>query len=175
MDQTKRAFLRAAGLLLAEGVFQKRLGGKWVAGNKAPAQKVVLVIFGGVRHAETVSPQGLVNIPHLAKDLLPQSIVGRGKAGFPTPWPAWLAGARFDQIEQTLTEPRSLNRNLFQPEAIRRVFAEHRARRRDHADRFWRLLNLELWHRVFIDRDPKMLAARDADARMIPVLPRSGD
>ena len=74
MDQTKRAFLRAAGLLLAEGVFQKRLAGKWVAGSKAPAQKIVLVIFGGVRHAETFSPQGLVNIPHLAKDLLPQGL-----------------------------------------------------------------------------------------------------
>ena len=74
MDQTKRAFLRAAGLLLAEGVFQKRLAGKWVAGSKAPAQKIVLVIFGGVRHAEPLSPQGLVNIPHLAKDLLPQGL-----------------------------------------------------------------------------------------------------
>lgn len=74
MDQRKRAFLRAAGLLLAEGIFQKRLGGKWGAGGKAPAQKIVLVIFGGVRHAETFSPQGLANIPHLAKDLLPQGL-----------------------------------------------------------------------------------------------------
>lgn len=110
----------------------------------------------------------------IAKGLLPQSILDRGKAGFPTPWPAWLAGQRLDQIQQTLTESRSLNRDLFQPEAIRRIFAEHRARRRDHADRIWRLLNLELWHRVFIDRDPKMLEARSVDARMISVLSRPG-
>jgi len=34
---------------------------------------------------------------------------------------------------------------------VRRLFAEHRARRVDHYDRIWRLLNLELWHRTFID------------------------
>jgi len=74
MDESKRTFLRAAGLLLAEGIFQKRLSGKWGPDEKAPAQKIVLVIFGGVRHAETFSPQGLANIPHLSQDLLPRGL-----------------------------------------------------------------------------------------------------
>jgi hypothetical protein len=34
----------------------------------------VIVIFGGVRHSETFSPEGLENIPHLSRDLLPQSL-----------------------------------------------------------------------------------------------------
>jgi len=37
-------------------------------------QKVVVVIFGGVRRAETFSPEGLVNIPHLSRDLLPKAL-----------------------------------------------------------------------------------------------------
>jgi hypothetical protein len=37
-------------------------------------QKVVVVIFGGVRRAETFSPEGLVNIPHLSGDLLPKAL-----------------------------------------------------------------------------------------------------
>jgi hypothetical protein len=74
MDESKRAFLRAAGLLLAEGILQKRLAGKWGAGEKAPAHKIVLAIFGGVRHAETFSPQGLDNIPHLSQDLMPKGL-----------------------------------------------------------------------------------------------------
>ena len=40
-------------------------------------QRVVMVIFGGVRRAETFSPQGLVNIPHLSGDLLSQSLFYR--------------------------------------------------------------------------------------------------
>ena len=102
----------------------------------------------------------------IAKDLLPPSIVHRGKAGFPTPWPLWLQ-QRLDQIEQMLTEPRSANRDLFQPHAIKRIFREQRARHCDHADRIWRLLNLEVWHRVFIDRDPKLLSADETNAGVI--------
>jgi hypothetical protein len=37
-------------------------------------QKVVVVIFGGVRRAETFSPEGLENIPHLSGDLLPRAL-----------------------------------------------------------------------------------------------------
>jgi asparagine synthase (glutamine-hydrolysing) len=42
-------------------------------------------------------------------------------------------------------------RGLFRAETIRRIFAEHRAGHRDHGNRIWRLLNLELWQRVFLD------------------------
>jgi len=85
------------------------------------------------------------------EDLLPRSIVHRTKMGFPTPWAEWLAGPQLSEIERMLLEPRSQARELFQPEAVKKIFAEHRTRRRDHADRIWRLLNLEIWQRVFID------------------------
>jgi asparagine synthase (glutamine-hydrolysing) len=85
------------------------------------------------------------------EDLLPREIVYRKKMGFPTPWAYWLAGPQLEEIERLLSEPRSRARGLFQPKTIRRIFAEHREGHRDHGNRIWRLLNLELWQRVFLD------------------------
>ncbi len=96
------------------------------------------------------------------EDLLPHSIIYRRKMGFPTPWAGWLVGEQLQDLENLLLEPRSLQRNIFQSDAIRKIFAEHRARSRDNSTRIWRLLNLELWFRVFIDRGS--LAAGRADS-----------
>ncbi len=92
------------------------------------------------------------------EDLLPRSIVYRQKMGFPTPWAYWLAGPQLDDLERLLFEPRTLERGLFKSEAIRRLFGEHRAGHRDHGNKIWRLLNLELWHRVFIDGETPSLS-----------------
>ena len=87
------------------------------------------------------------------EDLLPRSIVYRKKMGFPTPWEYWLSGPQLDDLERMLLEPRSSERGLFRPEMIRRLFAEHRAKVRDHGNRIWRLLNFETWYRVLIEGD----------------------
>jgi asparagine synthase (glutamine-hydrolysing) len=87
------------------------------------------------------------------QDLLPESIIHRRKMGFPTPFHGWLAGEQLDVVEDTLLESRSLGRGLFRPEGVRRVLSEHKTGKKDHSEKIWRLLNLELWHRVFIDRE----------------------
>jgi asparagine synthase (glutamine-hydrolysing) len=88
-----------------------------------------------------------------AEDLLPHSILYRPKLGFPTPWSRWLAGPQLDVIRKLLLEPRSMDRELFQRSAVERLFDEHRSGHRDHYDRIWRLLNLELWHRVCLEKE----------------------
>jgi asparagine synthase (glutamine-hydrolysing) len=85
------------------------------------------------------------------EDLLPREIIYRPKLGFPTPWSGWLAGSRLETIRAMLLEPRSLQRGYFRREAIEKLFDEHRAKHRDNYDRIWRLLNLELWHRVCLE------------------------
>jgi len=87
------------------------------------------------------------------EDLLPHSILYRPKLGFPTPWSRWLAGPQLDVIRKLLLEPRSTERQLFQRSAVERLFEEHRSGYRDHYDRIWRLLNLELWHRVCLEKE----------------------
>jgi asparagine synthase (glutamine-hydrolysing) len=85
------------------------------------------------------------------EDLLPKSVVYRKKMGFPTPWECWLAGPALEWVQRMLLASRSLDRRLFRPEAVQRIFTEHRNRTRDHSNRIWRLLNLEIWQRVFLD------------------------
>ena len=65
-----------------------------------------------------------------------------------------LAGPRLETIREMLLEARSLNRGYFRHEAVERLFDEHRANHRDNYDRIWRLLNLELWHRVCLEGEP---------------------
>ena len=101
--------------------------------------------------------EGKTILKSAVEDLLPHSIIYRRKMGFPTPWSEWLAGEQLQELENLLLEPRSTRRNLFRPDAIRTIFAQQRARIRDNSARIWRLLNLELWFRVFVDRDSSLL------------------
>lgn len=101
------------------------------------------------------------------EDLLPQSIIYRPKLGFPTPWSGWLAGKELDEIESLLLEPRSLSRGFFRKAAIEKLVSEHRSGHRDNYDRIWRLLNLELWHRVCIEGKSHEWARGDSET--IPV------
>ena len=130
--------------------------------SRVPFLDHVLVEFAATIPAE-FSVQGLTG-KHILKaaveDLLPKSIVYRKKMGFPTPWACWLSGPQLDELETTLLGPRTTARGLFRREVIQRLFAEHRARRRDHGNRIWRLLNLETWMRVFLDGE---MPARDQE------------
>jgi asparagine synthase (glutamine-hydrolysing) len=121
--------------------------------SRVPFLDHVLVEFA-TRIPREVQIHGLAGKRILKKaveDLLPHSILYRPKLGFPTPWSGWLAGPRLEAIRELLLEPRSLNRGYFRREAIERLFNEHRAKHRDNYDRIWRLLNLELWHRVCLE------------------------
>lgn len=88
------------------------------------------------------------------EDLLPYSVVHRQKMGFPTPWAYWLAGSSLGDLRNLLMEARTAERGLFRSEVVRRLFEEHSAGRRDHGNRIWRLLNLELWFRVCLEGEP---------------------
>jgi len=121
--------------------------------SRVPFLDHVLVEFA-TRIPREAQLQGLAGKGVLKKavqDLLPHSILYRPKLGFPTPWSGWLAGPRLETIRAMLLEPRSLNRGYFRREAIEKLFDEHRAKHRDNYDRIWRLLNLELWHRVCLE------------------------
>jgi asparagine synthase (glutamine-hydrolysing) len=118
------------------------------------------------------SIQGLAGkfiLKQAVEDLLPRSIIYREKMGFPTPWELWLKGPQLDTLEHLLNEPRSTARNLFHPKAVTRIFAEHRARKRDHSTRIWRLINLELWHRVMIDGEAAASIAAQLSSQPVAV------
>ncbi len=74
VDASRRRFLSAAGLLIA-GVMlpEARAVRRREAGG--PRRKVVVAIIGGIRRAESFSPEGLQYIPHLVSDLGPDSLL----------------------------------------------------------------------------------------------------
>ncbi len=136
--------------------------------SRVPFLDHVLVEFA-TRIPREVQIHGLAGKRILKKaveDLLPHSILYRPKLGFPTPWSGWLAGPRLETIRDLLLEPRSLNRGYFRREAIEQLFNEHRAQHRDNYDRIWRLLNLELWHRVCLEGEAHAEVAEPA-AKMV--------
>lgn len=124
--------------------------------SRVPFLDHVLVEFAAniPAHYQTRGLAGKRILKQAARGLLPASILYRRKMGFPTPWRAWLTGDQLDAMERLLIDPRTIGRGLFKADGLRRIFAEHRSRTRDHYDRIWRLLNLEIWHRAFIEREP---------------------
>ncbi len=94
------------------------------------------------------------------KGLLPESILNRSKMGFPVPFAAWVRGPWNTVAREVLLDRRSRERGLIDPPAVDRLLRDHAAGRIEAGDRVWTLLNLELWHRTFIDNDgPQTLPA----------------
>ncbi len=85
------------------------------------------------------------------KGLLPESILNRPKMGFPVPFAAWTRGSWNALTREILLDRRTRERGLFDAAAVDGLLRSHAAGRTDGGDRIWSLLNLELWHRTFID------------------------
>ena len=133
--------------------------------SRVPFLDHVLVEFGTniPRKFQLQGLSGKQILKKAVQDLLPHEILYRKKLGFPTPWSRWLKGPQLQEIRDLLLEPRSMDRKLFKRAAIERLFDEHKAGYIDHYDRIWRLLNLELWHRVCVEGEgqPAMTLERE--------------
>jgi asparagine synthase (glutamine-hydrolysing) len=87
------------------------------------------------------------------KGVVPEEILSRPKMGFPVPLGRWLRGPFWPVVREFVLSPRATSRGLFQPKEVARLAEEHRTGAADHSERLWLLLNLEIWHRVFIERE----------------------
>jgi asparagine synthase (glutamine-hydrolysing) len=87
------------------------------------------------------------------KGLLPRRILQRPKMGFPVPFAHWTRGPWNGVAREVLLDRRARERGLIDPDAVDRLLQQHADGRSEGGDRIWALLNLELWHRTFIDRE----------------------
>ena len=85
------------------------------------------------------------------KGILPQEILQRSKSGFGVPVGNWFRNELKDYARDILLSLKSLKRGYFQEDAVKRLLDEHILGKTDHGQRIWSLINLELWHQVFID------------------------
>jgi asparagine synthase (glutamine-hydrolysing) len=82
---------------------------------------------------------------------LPERIIERPKMGFRVPLREWFRGPLRDMPAEVLLDSRSRERGWFREEMVRQIIREHVDGRRDHSNRIWALLQLELWLRMFVD------------------------
>jgi asparagine synthase (glutamine-hydrolysing) len=88
--------------------------------------------------------------------LVPSQIVHRKKHGFGAPVGQWFRTSLREYVRETLLSPGALRRGYFREEVVRDLIDEHQCGKRDHGQRLWVLLTLEIWHQIFIDRSPAL-------------------
>jgi asparagine synthase (glutamine-hydrolysing) len=83
---------------------------------------------------------------------LPGAILDRPKQGFGVPIAEWFRGPLRPLPREILLDSTARARGMFRPEYIESLIADHQSGGRDNATRLWALIQLELWHRTFVDR-----------------------
>jgi asparagine synthase (glutamine-hydrolysing) len=90
-------------------------------------------------------------LKRVLQKLLPAENLERRKMGFGVPIGHWFRGQMQPFLRESLLSEKALGRNLFKPEAIKRMIELHTRGERDYAHQLWTLLMLELWFMHFID------------------------
>lgn len=96
------------------------------------------------------------------KNLVPREILERPKMGFPVPVGRWLRGPFWSVVEEFVLGARARERGFFRPAMLRRLAEEHRSGERQHGDRLWLLINLEMWQRIFLEGEDRATVLRAA-------------
>jgi len=86
-----------------------------------------------------------------AARLVPREVIYRRKMGFGVPVGKWFREGMKDFVRGILLSETSLRRGIVKPELLTKYVGEHQNAARDHSQRLWTLLMLELWYQRFID------------------------
>ena len=98
----------------------------------------------------------------VARDLLPPSILARGKQGFDVSLERWF-GEDFGQLaREVLFDPRARARGWLDPREVTRVVEAPGARASTRVGQVSMLVCLELWAQSYVDRPREAAAAPDA-------------
>ena len=82
--------------------------------------------------------------------LLPQSILSRRKQGFSIPLSDWLRGPLRDMVRDHLSPSSLKSVGLFNVHAVEKLVHEHEGHVRNHETKLWLILNLVLWHELYM-------------------------
>ena len=84
---------------------------------------------------------------------LPKEILARGKMGFGVPVDKWFRNELKEYSCGILLSDRSIKRGYFKRDVLKSMLDRHSSGNVNNGERIWSLLNLELWHRMFIDKE----------------------
>jgi asparagine synthase (glutamine-hydrolysing) len=87
------------------------------------------------------------------RDLLPAWILNKPKQGFSVPINHWFRSELKAFAFEVLLDGRTRRRGYFNIDTVERLWREHGAGRHRWHGHLWLLLNFELWHRLYLDRE----------------------
>lgn len=101
-------------------------------------------------------------LKRVADAYLPDEVIYRNKCGFGLPLKTWWKNRNgFGGYESMFFDPTTLGRGVFDVRALRELLKEQSTDRTNHTGGLiWTLLNLEIWHRLFIDARPSRSLTR---------------
>jgi len=125
---------------------------------RAPLLDYRLVEFAGSLPTEWKirNGSGKAFLREAVAGMIPGKVMNRPKMGFGVPVGAWFRGRLQALMEAVLFDKRTIDRGYFEPAFLRNLWTRHLkgpAWQIDLSHLLWALLILELWHRLFVDRD----------------------
>jgi asparagine synthase (glutamine-hydrolysing) len=105
-------------------------------------------------HLKIRGRQGKYLLRQLAKEYLPETIVNRKKQGFGFPIAYWSRKELYPILDRFLMDSYLVHNGLFRKENIQWLMNSHKNNRVDNHVRLWMLLNLDIWHRMYIEKQP---------------------
>jgi asparagine synthase (glutamine-hydrolysing) len=91
--------------------------------------------------------KGKILLRRAMKDILPESVLRRGKTGFGAPLATWFRGELDGFVRERLLPPRSPIYQYLRPEVVAALVHAHGTARGDLSPQIWVLLTLESWLR----------------------------
>lgn len=95
--------------------------------------------------------QGKYLLKKTMENLLPNSIIYRKKMGFPVPVNQWFGKELNDKARDILLSKKSIQRGYINPDYLTKILGQQLKGKGNHGRRIFSLLNLELWHNMYID------------------------
>jgi asparagine synthase (glutamine-hydrolysing) len=122
---------------------------------RAPFLDPAVVAFAGSLPASLKirGRQLKVALRRVAERYLPADVVRRPKQGFGFPVGQWMRRELQPLVQSRLAHSRLVAAGVFRAEPIARLVDEHMSGRVDHSYRLWLLLNLDIWHSIYIEGD----------------------
>lgn len=107
------------------------------------------------------------------RDVLPREVLKKKKMGFNPPLPQWINGELKPVIRQLLSRESVERRGIFRPDAVQALLRDHEENRRDNALKIWALLMIEVWQRMYFDKESAESVLADAlgEAKRKPSVP----
>lgn len=86
------------------------------------------------------------------RDILPREVLTKKKMGFNPPLPQWINGELKPVIKELLSPAAIERRGIFRPDSVEKLLRDHQENRRDNALKIWALLMIEVWQRMYFDK-----------------------